>query len=212
MKQEALQRVRPGFDDPVVDSQAVFRGVLQALSLPGRVVAVPSRAEVPECRGSEAAAQILLALLDSHCRLWLSASLQGSDVEAWLRFHTGCRLETDAAKAQFLWCAAGDEWPSLAALNLGTDESPDQSATCLLELDALHEAAGAEWTLHGPGIPGTQSMSVRGLPEDFEAQWAANHGVFPQGVDVLLTARSEVVGLPRTTRVARVSHPAVKEA
>jgi len=211
MKQEALQRVRPGFDDPVMDSQAVFRRVLQALSMPGRVVEIPVRATLPECRGGSAAAQALLALLDSKCSLWLSPSLQGSDAEAWLRFHTGCRCVSDPAQAQFLWLAAGDEWPSLAGLGHGTDESPDQSATCVMEVKSLHGDAGQGWLLQGPGIPGEQALSVQGMPVDFEAQWAANHALFPRGVDVLLAAQGELAGLPRTSRITRLRQPAMQE-
>ncbi|WP_423457464.1 phosphonate C-P lyase system protein PhnH [Ottowia sp. VDI28] len=201
MKQEALQRVRPGFEDPVQDSQAVFRRVLEALSMPGRVVELPVRATLPECQGSAAAAQTLLALLDSKCSLWLSPSLQGSDAEAWLRFHTGCRCVSDPAQAQFLWLAVGDEWPALAALHRGTDESPDQSATCIMEVESISGTAGQAWTLQGPGILGEQALSVRGLSADFEDQWAANHALFPRGVDVLLAVQGQLVGLPRTTRV-----------
>lgn len=205
MKQEVLQRVRPGFDDPVVDSQAIFRRVLEAFSLPGRMVEIPERATLPECQASAAAGQVLLALLDSNCRVWLSASLRGSDLEAWLRFHTGCRVACDPAEAQFLWLAAGDEWPFLSALALGTDEGPDQSATCLMEVEILSDDLAPAWELQGPGIRGEQSLSVRGLPTDFEAQWEANRAAFPRGVDVLLTTQSGVLGLPRTTRISRKS-------
>jgi alpha-D-ribose 1-methylphosphonate 5-triphosphate synthase subunit PhnH len=32
-------------------------------------------------------------------------------------------------------------------------------------------------------------------------QWQHNHASFPRGVDVFLTTPTQVVGLPRTTRI-----------
>jgi alpha-D-ribose 1-methylphosphonate 5-triphosphate synthase subunit PhnH len=200
MRQEDLQRVGPGFDDPTLGSQAVFRLVLQALSLPGRAVELPPVAQLP-AQGQPAAAMLMLALLDSDCTLWLSESLAGSDAEAWLRFHTGCRVVREPGEARFLWLAAGDHWPALAEMDAGNDEYPDQSATCVMEVLHMWGATGEQFTLRGPGIAGEQTLHVAGLPADFADQWADNHGGFPRGVDVLLCAGAHMVGLPRSTRV-----------
>jgi alpha-D-ribose 1-methylphosphonate 5-triphosphate synthase subunit PhnH len=39
------------------------------------------------------------------------------------------------------------------------------------------------------------------MPGDVVAQRAENRARFPRGVDLLLVASGEVIGLPRTTRV-----------
>ncbi|MEW6479947.1 MAG: phosphonate C-P lyase system protein PhnH [Pseudomonadota bacterium] len=200
MKQEDLQKVVPGFDDPVTGSQAVFRRALQALSMPGRAVDVPAVAQRP-AMGHGAAALLLLALLDSDCTLWLSPSLRDSDAQAWLRFHTGCRCVDDPAQARFLWLAAGDAWPALAAMNTGSDEYPDQSATCVMEVASLQ--GGPAWQMSGPGIDGSRGLGADGLPADFDAQWQANHAAFPRGVDVFLATGTQLLGLPRSTRLHR---------
>lgn len=202
MKQADLQHVVPGFDDPVAGSQAVFRQALQALSLPGRVVTLPMRGRLP-AGGQAAAAALWLALLDSDCTLWLSASLRDSDAPAWLRFHTGCRIVDELSQARFVWLAAGDAWPLLSEMAAGSDEYPDQSATCVMELRRLQADADGPWQLSGPGILGTQGLHAQGLPDDFAAQWQANHAAFPRGVDVFLTTATELVGLPRSTRLQR---------
>lgn len=203
MRQEDLQKVRPGFDDMARGSQAVFRCALQALAHPGRPVELPAVAQLPTS-GHGAAALLLLTLLDSDCTLWLSSTLAGSDAQAWLRFHTGCRCVQDPAQARFLWLAAGDAWPALAALDTGSDEYPDQSATCVMEAQLLPPVGGtSDWTLEGPGILGQQRLGVRGLPDDFVEQWAANGAVFPRGVDVFLATQTQVLGLPRTTQLVR---------
>lgn len=200
MKQEDLQKVVPGFDDPVTGSQAVFRRALQALSMPGRAVDVPAVAQRP-AMGHGAAALLLLALLDSDCTLWLSPSLRDSETQAWLRFHTGCRCVDDPAQARFLWLAAGDAWPSLSAINTGSDEYPDQSATCVMEVVSLQ--GGPAWQMFGPGIDGSGNLCANGLPADFDAQWQANHAAFPRGVDVFLATGTQLLGLPRSTRLHR---------
>ena len=44
--------------------------------------------------------------------------------------------------------------------------------------------------------PPHRHLHVAGLPEDFCAQWADNHGAFPRGVDVVLATASHIAGLP----------------
>ncbi|MCZ8219832.1 MULTISPECIES: phosphonate C-P lyase system protein PhnH [unclassified Acidovorax] len=208
-----LASLGAGFSNEAFGSQAVFREVLQALSHPGRTVAVEHDAQTPAV-GHAASAAVLLALLDSDCTLWLSPRLAASDAGAWLRFHTGCTLVTDPTQARFVWVAQGDALPALSSLALGTDIYPDQSATCVVDLSRA-EATTADaidaWELRGPGIQEMTALLVDGLPDDFETQWAANHAAFPRGVDLLLAAADHIVGLPRTTRAARVA-PALQEA
>lgn len=201
MKQEELQRVLPGFNDPVMGSHTVFRCALQALSMPGRPVDVPAVAQLPR-QGHRSAALVLLALMDSDCTVWLSPSLRESDTRAWLRFHTGCECVDDPAQARFLWLAEGDAWPSLASMDAGSDHYPDQSATCVMEVAAFDGDDVKVWHLDGPGIDGSRRLATRGLPLDFEEQWSANHAGFPRGVDVFLAAPAQLVGLPRSTRLS----------
>ena len=112
----------------------------------------------------------------------------------------------DAAQARFVWVAQGDALTALNRLALGTDIYPDQSATCVVDVSraaATTADASDAWHLRGPGIRDVTALRVDGLPDDFEAQWAANHGVFPRGVDLLLATADHIVGLPRTTRATR---------
>jgi alpha-D-ribose 1-methylphosphonate 5-triphosphate synthase subunit PhnH len=196
-----LSSVGAGFSHEAFGSQAVFRSALMALSHPGRCIPVEHDAELP-AHGNAAAAVFLLAMLDADCGLWLSPSLQGSDAAMWLRFHTGCQLVEHAAMAQFVWVGAGDPLPALQSLRQGSDECPDQSATCVVDVGSLSADAEAQhWTLSGPGIREQALLSVTGLPADFAAQWAHNHAGFPGGVDLFLATRDALVGLPRTTRI-----------
>jgi alpha-D-ribose 1-methylphosphonate 5-triphosphate synthase subunit PhnH len=196
-----LSALGAGFSNESLGSQEVFRSVLNALSHPGAPQTVTHDAQVP-ATGHGAAAAALLALLDSECTLWLSPRLAASAAGTWLRFHTGCQLVDAPEQARFLWVAAGDALPALASLPLGSDEYPDQSATCVVDVELPDGATHAAWQLTGPGIRDTQALCVHGLPDDFGRQWADNHAAFPRGVDLLLAGATQLVGLPRTTRIA----------
>lgn len=194
-----LQNIVAGFDHEAFGSQTVFRVALDALSHPGRVFDMPLETALPR-EGHGAAAALLLGLLDADTTLWLSPTLASSDAPVWLRFHTGCQIVAEAAAAQFVWVAQGDDMPQLSSLQLGSDAYPDQSATCVLEVDSLQGDAGG-WRLQGPGIPSARKVHVLGLPSDFAAQWTDNHASFPRGVDVFLSTATQMAGLPRTTRI-----------
>lgn len=200
MKTEDLQQVRPGFHDAALGSQAVFRTALSALSHPGRVNEMPDVSALPR-HGHGAAALLLQALVDSDCAVWLSPALAASDAAAWLRFHTGCRWAAAPAAARFVWIAEGDALPALASLDAGTDEYPDQSATCVVEVAALGGTDAEALLLTGPGIATEQALAVQGLRGDFVDQWDANHRGFPRGVDLFLATPTHIAGLPRSTRV-----------
>jgi len=202
MTAHALSALGAGFSNEALGSQAVFRAVLQALSQPGQPVRVDHDAQVPAV-GHSASAAALLALLDSDCTLWLSPRLAASNAGLWLRFHTGCQLVDLPEQARFVWVAAGDAMPPLHTLALGSDAYPDQSATCVLEVNAMDADAVArgDWRMSGPGIREVQHLRVSGLPADFERHWADNHVAFPRGVDVVLATATHITGLPRTTRI-----------
>jgi alpha-D-ribose 1-methylphosphonate 5-triphosphate synthase subunit PhnH len=179
-----LSGVETGFADLALESQAVFRGALEALSHPGKIV---------ECR--RAAAALALALLDQDTRLWASPKAQRET--ATLRFHTGCTLVAEAAEADFLLVAEAAELPDLESLACGSDEAPHRSATIILRVASL--AADGGWKLSGPGIHGTAQLRVGGLGAPFLEQWARNGKRFPRGVDLFLCAGDRLCGLPRTT-------------
>ncbi|MGG5889562.1 phosphonate C-P lyase system protein PhnH [Falsiroseomonas sp. HC035] len=181
----------PGFADPVLDSQAAFRAVLQAMSRPGQVQRVPVLPEVPPGL-SPAAAAVLLALVDAETRLCLAA---GSQAEAWVRFHCGAPFAPAGAAAFVLDPAA-----RLAELNPGTEEEPERGATLILEVGAVEEGAG--WRLTGPGIRDEHRLRVRGAPPGFLGDWAANRHQAPCGIDVILCAGDRIAALPRSVAIA----------
>lgn len=187
--------VERGFDAPVLAAQRVFRVVLAALAEPGRVLPFAPDCEPPGGL-DPAAAAIVLALADADTPLWLDPSL--GDAADYLRFHTGAPLVAAPGEALFLLARAGNR-PPLAALDAGTAEYPDRSATLILAVGALVEGEG--WRLSGPGIAGARRCGADGVDGRFAEEWRANHARFPLGVDIVFAARDRIAGLPRSTRL-----------
>ena len=208
-----LSKVVAGFDDPVNDSQRIFRDALQALSRPGDIIELAPCAAIPN-QAQPSAAVLLLALLDADSRLWLSPTLATSDAAHWIVFHTNCTLVDHPALADFAWMQSIDEMPALSGFNQGTDEYPELSTTCLLNVAGLENESKLEplLTLQGPGILETNQLCVKAMKiseiEILLSQWQSNHQQFPKGVDIFLCGVNQIAGLPRTTKLSLIESPA----
>jgi alpha-D-ribose 1-methylphosphonate 5-triphosphate synthase subunit PhnH len=185
--------MRPGFTDPVFGAQSGFAALMNAMARPGRIQDCVALADPPPGL-DPAAAAALLTLADAETPLWTDAE---GEARGWIAFHTGAPLVDDPARAQFL--LATRAMPALARLDTGTDETPQDSATLIVQVAALDDTAG--WHLTGPGIRHAHRLAVTGLPDDFTAQWAANRAQFPRGVDVVFCAGTRLSALPRTARI-----------
>lgn len=192
-----LVGVGSGFADPVFESQAAFRGCLDALATPGSVVSLGAGLEsLPDLH--PAASALLLALLDQDTRLWLSPGLAAGRTAANLKFHTGCSLAASPGEADFALVANVDELPSLEAFSAGSEEYPERSATIVLQVPAILDSG---WRLTGPGIRNETRLSVPALGDGFIAQWGRNRARFPRGIDLYLVCGETLCGLPRTTHI-----------
>lgn len=187
-----------GLADPVFDSQRVFRGVLDALSRPGRIVDLGAPAQAPDPLMAGTAA-ILATLADDTTPVWLDAAASAGAAPAWIGFQTGAPIAQGPEEAVLAVVADGAALPALSDFPEGTAEYPDRSATIVLQLPALE--GGLVLGLAGPGIKDTAAIAPEGLPADFVARMKANRALFPRGVDLVLVAGSRVVGLPRSVRV-----------
>jgi alpha-D-ribose 1-methylphosphonate 5-triphosphate synthase subunit PhnH len=185
-----------GFTDPVHQAQGSFRAILDALARPGTT----HRLSVPEVSGSHIGSElvsVLLTLSDHDTPIWLSPELGREETRQFIGFHTGAPIVDEPAKAMFVF-VAGQLTP-LDQFNLGTQEYPDRSTTVVCAVPSLD--GGPQLVLRGPGIEHHRHIGPKGLPDDFIAQWTANRALFPRGVDLLLVAGGQVMGLPRTVRI-----------
>lgn len=198
-----LDRIGPGFVDPVHGAQRSFRAVLEAMSRPGRIQSLPATLlEGPPAPGlSVAATAALLALLDAEVSLWLCPALSQAGAQTYLRFHTGVQLVDRPEQADTVVTTAAQA-PSINwdALRRGSDAAPEDGATLLIDAAGLDPAAN-DLTLRGPGIETEHRLGAWALDRRF---WAARERLapaYPCGIDLLLCDAETVAALPRTTRV-----------
>lgn len=193
----ATSLLAAGLADPVLDSQAVFRAVLDALSRPGTLVPLTALPPAPAPLYATTGA-VALSLADLDAPVFLDTPLATEAVAAWLRFHAGCPV-ADRGTAAFALIGAPEALTSLDHFALGTSEFPDRSTTLVIQVPEVRTGEGR--TLTGPGIKTAARVSVDALPDAFWAAWRDNHALFPQGVDVIFATPGSLCGLPRTTRV-----------
>ncbi len=183
--------MRPSFADPVLDSQACFRAVLDAMARPGTIHTLSG----PDGTGLDpATAAVLLTLCDAETPVCPQIGTDTVTIP-WLRFHCGSPIH-GADDAEFI---VTDRLDFASTLD-GSDDAPEGGATVILQVEGLGQ--GTVLTLTGPGIAHRATLAVAGLPDDFVARWAENHARYPRGVDLILCAGTHVAALPRTVQVA----------
>ena len=188
-----------GFADKVLSAQSTFRTVMDAMARPGSVqrIEAPSGVPAPMMRGTAA---IALTLFDQDTPVWLDGMMvAAADVGKWIRFHCSAPIVGDASICAFAVIGEAGRLPGFDRFALGTGEYPDRSTTLIVQVASLCEGPAIE--LSGPGIDGTALLRATiGIPGLLD-RLAANHAVFPCGVDLILVADDAVVAIPRTTRL-----------
>ncbi len=197
----ATAHLAPGFADLARDSQSAFRQILDATAYAGRIRTIDLPLAPPAGLGIAAAA-VVLTLADMDVDLWLSDSLR-QPLAPWLRFHCGCPIVTgDRLDAAFALLGKGDACPPLDTARFDDPERPDLSTTLIVECEAL--SGGPALRATGPGIDGAIAIAPRGFPERLRAERDALRWLLPQGVDLFLTAGSEIMALPRTIHIEEI--------
>jgi len=186
-----------GFTDPVFQSQTAFRLVMDAMAQPGHIVDL-GHALQPPAPLEPAAAAFLATLADYDTPVWFEDS--GADIAAsWLTFHTGVAVIKDPSTSSFAVLSKDSLVSGWLEFAIGSLAYPDRSATLLLPVENLRD--GTPLTIHGPGVETVATIAPRGLPDGFTETMAINAARFPLGFDLLLTCGSELLALPRTTRL-----------
>ena len=170
--------------------QQIYRSLLTAFSYPGRIQQLAI-----DALEWDAVAASLATMVDGQVTYYLEEGLQSDD---FVRFMAGRSTTAEAAD----WLAF-DGRKAVPAIQpkLGTLEEPELSATLLLKVDNLGAVSGTELTLEGPGINGRQRVTISGLDDSWlaaRAQWCHK---FPQGIDLIFCADSQLFVLPRTSKI-----------
>lgn len=193
--------IAAGFADPVLDAQATFRAVLDALAEPGTRRPVAGIATAPAPLMPVAAA-VIATLADFETTVWRDEALRRPEIDAWLAFHTGAPAIADPARATFALIGAAEQVAAYESFALGTDVDPSTSTTLILQVAGFD--SGRRYRLAGPGIAGIRDIAIAGGPPDLATRAAANRALFPRGVDLILAGPTELIGLPRTTRIEEI--------
>jgi alpha-D-ribose 1-methylphosphonate 5-triphosphate synthase subunit PhnH len=183
--------------EPAVSAQN-FRFVLNALSRPGTLQTMPQTIDPPSPLPG-VAASVAVTLCDYQSPVWLSSSLNTSDVRKFLRFQTGAPLVTDGADSSFAFMTMAEACDDLDGFALGTHEYPDRSTTLVVQCDGFKSEMTVE--LSGPGLKEATTISIAGATETFWRAMQRNSKRFPLGWDVLFVTQNQVIGLPRSTRI-----------
>ena len=188
----------PGFDDPVMCSQRIFRILLDGMSSPGKVINSDIMLQAPTPLLATSAG-ICLTVLDRETPLWLDAKADQLRVREYLRFHCGCTLTARARDAQFALIADAQSVPPLEQFELGTDEEPERSATLIIQVEAL--SSEGELKLTGPGIEAARRLHIAPFPPSFLQQVVLNQSLFPRGLDFVFASSSHIAAIPRSTKI-----------
>jgi alpha-D-ribose 1-methylphosphonate 5-triphosphate synthase subunit PhnH len=191
----SAQLLQPAFADPVLDAQRGFRAALKALAGPGLIQTLQAS---PSLEGLEPATYALcLALLDGDTPLWLAPTFDTPLIRANLAFHCGCPLTIRREEARFALLGADDLY-DLSGFDHGNDRYPDQSCTLLVQLPTLDGGAGRLW--RGPGIETEHGVALP-VADGFWAE-RERRNECPRGLDLFFAAGHDLIGLPRSTRIA----------
>ncbi len=188
--------------DPIRDSQAIFRVVLDACAWPGSVRQLPARAT--GAPGNPWAAGLLITLLDHEVSLALAAI---PDAQAFARFvqqRTNVTLAEPDVADFVVAPAAGLDPELLTRLKRGSLAYPDDGATLVLLVDRLDQTAGSalRMRLAGPGVPEGLELTAGGLSDEIIAARNATVAGYPCGIDLLLVDGSgRLAALPRSTQI-----------
>lgn len=189
---------------PVQDAQQLFRGLLRAMSEPGRIVTwnhtpVDNPSDIT---GLWLVAQCVLdAEVKAHCTL-NNADHQATFLEA-CRFHTGVQIVDDMTQADFVFTDL-DGMLHASSASIGTLEAPHTSATVVVHVPTLSDKADSKpaFTLSGPGVKGTRDCHIEQFTSSHLDMIQNNHQHFPCGVDWIFVCESNVLCIPRSTQVA----------
>lgn len=197
----ATQVFEGGFTDTVLNSQEVFRALMDAMANPGRVIPVGDLALAPSPL-SPVVASIAATLLDHDAAVWCDKPVKASqDAVAWLKFHTGVELTNDPSQADFALVSDIENMPSFDSFAKGTSEYPDRSTTIILQVAGFD--GPQDLILEGPGIKDREVFAPSELPKMFIEQWAVNRGAFPRGIDLIFAGNGALAALPRTIRISK---------
>jgi alpha-D-ribose 1-methylphosphonate 5-triphosphate synthase subunit PhnH len=188
-----------GFAATTLESQSVFRVLLDALAQPGKIGRIPEPPAGIPVPLDPATATVALCLFDHDTQIWLGDGIGCMDVYDYLKLHCSCPLIKSSSSADFAILSATDGVLGLGQFDPGTDAYPDRSTTLIVQVPDID--TGASIRLTGPGIETEASLHVTGMSNYFWQERRDQQSVFPCGIDLIFTCGDRLVALPRSTEI-----------
>lgn len=197
----------------------IFLCVLEAMTHPGRIVALPRLGDGhPRSTGplAPATAALLRTLLEPRSSLWHGPGLDRRALRDWLLQHSSADLAQDARDATFVLTSAAHAHPQLWRREL-PGHPPDRASTgptLLIEVPRLwanppaprREPGDAELSprlrLSVPGLARTTRLAAEGLGRHFwRERMALQAPASPWAVELILICGDHIAAIPRAACV-----------
>lgn len=182
--------------DRVHDGRHGFLSCMRALCAPGQPQQLPAAPRRCESAELDAAAGVLLALLDRGLVLGVAGGPAAQRLATALAAETGAELgEIETAD----WVLAhGPAADAISRAPRGDRTNPERGATVVVASAGPSSSA----SISGPGVDGTATVRVP-LDELALHAFATANAETPCGVDVFVVTGDRLYGLPRSVTVRR---------
>jgi len=186
--------------DEVFDAQQQFRLLLDSMARPGKINIMPDMDILPPAGLNKASAMIAFALLNTDVSFY--AEGEGSDaIESYIALNTTA-AQVSVGEADFIFINGLYDAGIIFDAKTGTLPYPEESATFVIDVDAIAEDAGDSeltLTLKGPGIETTKQVHIKGINPGILKAVREQNMEFPLGVDLVLTDKSNrILCIPRS--------------
>lgn len=179
-------------------SQQAFDVLLGTLAEPGQVRRLP----VDELPDLPRPLWLALSLADVDITVSVDDDLD-SPLAALVRDATGATIVPVEDAWIVVHQTGATALPALDRVMLGTALAPEDGARLAIGVDSFG-TGGLELTMSGPGVNGTQTLSVHGLDPEIADRIGQASGTFPAGFDTwLFASNGDVAAVPRTTQIER---------
>lgn len=176
--------------DPVSDTQACFRALVDAMSRPGTVHETPV---------GPADHAVLATLVDHE----VTVCTPDSNIRTALA-NEGRYTEAPAEKADIVH-EPDPPGVDCTSLSRGSLKEPGDGATIVYRLDDIEtEKERSNWTqvtVSGPGVPGKRQLALDGFPVREARRLATAQSSYPRGVDAVLATEDWLAALPRSVEL-----------
>jgi len=194
--------VREALYDPVFDAQVDFRKIMEAMARPGKIAELTHSHIHPPISLHISSALVAFSLLNGdvsfHC------NDLPTEVSQYIKLNTAAK-EAIVSEADFILLNGEPVSEVIQQAKLGDIRYPEQSATCIIQVDTItseSEEDATKLTLKGPGIEDTITCFIKGLDRQYLWDLKMQNEAYPLGLDVFCTDKNnKLIGIPRTCQL-----------